>query len=121
MFVLYFIFVFFFFSSRRRHTRFKCDWSSDVCSSDLAGAPSSRWCTSAVGELPENRLVSEAPVGIFDSGVGGLSVLREIRAAMPAESVCYVAPSPNAPWADNPPPSLRHPRLPIPPFLPAQL
>src|SRR5256886_11421125 len=28
---------FFFFSSRRRHTRFDCDWSSDVCSSDLAG------------------------------------------------------------------------------------
>src|SRR5260370_39855294 len=27
--------MFFFFSSRRRHTRFKCDWSSDVCSSDL--------------------------------------------------------------------------------------
>src|SRR6516165_7296306 len=26
--------VFFFFSSRRRHTRFDCDWSSDVCSSD---------------------------------------------------------------------------------------
>src|SRR6185369_6791001 len=25
----------FFFSSRRRNTRFKCDWSSDVCSSDL--------------------------------------------------------------------------------------
>src|SRR2546430_11077724 len=24
------------FSSRRRHTRFDCDWSSDVCSSDLA-------------------------------------------------------------------------------------
>src|SRR5260370_4030995 len=28
-------FCLFFFSSRRRHTRFKCDWSSDVCSSDL--------------------------------------------------------------------------------------
>src|SRR5438034_9769162 len=28
--------VFFFFSSRRRHTRSLCDWSSDVCSSDLA-------------------------------------------------------------------------------------
>src|SRR2546430_13277316 len=27
--------VLFFFSSRRRHTRFDCDWSSDVCSSDL--------------------------------------------------------------------------------------
>src|SRR2546430_6572049 len=30
----------FFFSSRRRHTRFDCDWSSDVCSSDLAALAS---------------------------------------------------------------------------------
>src|SRR5438034_11489631 len=29
------LFFFFFFSSRRRHTRSLCDWSSDVCSSDL--------------------------------------------------------------------------------------
>src|SRR6266568_7863919 len=28
-------FIVFFFSSRRRHTRWNCDWSSDVCSSDL--------------------------------------------------------------------------------------
>src|SRR5256885_8434817 len=35
------VFVFFFFSSRRRHTRLQGDWSSDVCSSDLlAGARS---------------------------------------------------------------------------------
>src|SRR5260370_22028955 len=34
------LFVVFFFSSRRRHTRFKCDWSSDVCSSDLKAAAS---------------------------------------------------------------------------------
>src|SRR5207302_2720961 len=32
-------FVFFFFSSRRRHTRFSRDWSSDVCSSDLPALP----------------------------------------------------------------------------------
>src|SRR5688572_32368006 len=31
----FFTLFFFFFSSRRRHTRFDCDWSSDVCSSDL--------------------------------------------------------------------------------------
>src|SRR5690606_41048087 len=31
---------YFFFSSRRRHTRFSRDWSSDVCSSDLAGGSS---------------------------------------------------------------------------------
>src|SRR5438034_8151134 len=33
--MLYVLCVFFFFSSRRRHTRSLCDWSSDVCSSDL--------------------------------------------------------------------------------------
>src|SRR5699024_2997425 len=33
-----FVFDLFFFSSRRRHTRSKRDWSSDVCSSDLLGA-----------------------------------------------------------------------------------
>src|SRR5260370_3637917 len=37
---------FFFFSSRRRHTRFKCDWSSDVCSSDLTlDGKSKSYCT----------------------------------------------------------------------------
>src|SRR6267143_5796801 len=43
MFIFFFFFLlcvtfffFFFFSSRRRHTRWNCDWSSDVCSSDLA-------------------------------------------------------------------------------------
>src|SRR5688572_26770387 len=35
-----FVCCFFFFSSRRRHTRFDCDWSSDVCSSDLG---STQW------------------------------------------------------------------------------
>src|SRR2546427_8505172 len=37
--------LFFFFSSRRRHTRFDCDWSSDVCSSDLSPSPARRWDT----------------------------------------------------------------------------
>src|SRR5688572_31529079 len=32
----------FFFSSRRRHTRFDCDWSSDVCSSDLSVTESAK-------------------------------------------------------------------------------
>src|SRR5207253_11098572 len=34
--IIFFFFFFFFFSSRRRHTRWPRDWSSDVCSSDLA-------------------------------------------------------------------------------------
>src|SRR2546430_3799171 len=41
---------FFFFSSRRRHTRFDCDWSSDVCSSDLAKLPPAvRWVVRRMG------------------------------------------------------------------------
>src|SRR5207237_2876279 len=40
--------VFFFFSSRRRHTRFKCDWSSDVCSSDLMNGTSRRSTPSSI-------------------------------------------------------------------------
>src|SRR5439155_10150500 len=32
------------FSSRRRHTRWPRDWSSDVCSSDLRGSPAARVC-----------------------------------------------------------------------------
>src|SRR5260221_10948150 len=35
IFLFFFYIFFFFFSSRRRHTRSLCDWSSDVCSSDL--------------------------------------------------------------------------------------
>src|SRR2546430_7358665 len=35
VYIILYLFFFFFFSSRRRHTRFDCDWSSDVCSSDL--------------------------------------------------------------------------------------
>src|SRR2546427_99249 len=41
--------VMFFFSSRRRHTRFDCDWSSDVCSSDLAPRPRKRARRRAAG------------------------------------------------------------------------
>src|SRR5256886_4622077 len=41
--------VHFFFSSRRRHTRFDCDWSSDVCSSDLSALADLKNRTLALG------------------------------------------------------------------------
>src|SRR2546427_12313908 len=57
------IFFFFFFSSRRRHTRFDCDWSSDVCSSDLNYLypyfPVTRragLCPDTVQECPDGRV-----------------------------------------------------------------
>src|SRR6266481_7022439 len=49
------VLILFFFSSRRRHTRWNCDWSSDVCSSDLERLLVSRsysgscWCVSSYG------------------------------------------------------------------------
>jgi glutamate racemase len=61
--------------------------------------------------------LSNAPVGIYDSGVGGLSVLREIHAAMPAESIEYVADSANAPWGDKPPGFVRERGLKLAHFL----
>src|SRR5260221_10558738 len=41
---------FFFFSSRRRHTRSLCDWSSDVCSSDLTSGTTVTWAHHALLE-----------------------------------------------------------------------
>lgn len=45
---------------------------------------------------------SDAPIGIFDSGVGGLSVLRHIRAQLPHEHLIYFADSGFAPYGDKP-------------------
>src|SRR4051812_39566888 len=42
------------------------------------------------------------PIGVFDSGVGGLSVLRAIRNALPREHLFYVADSGFAPYGDRP-------------------
>src|SRR5450830_1698110 len=42
-----------------------------------------------------------APIGIFDSGIGGLSVLRHIRAALPREKLLYFADSGYAPYGDK--------------------
>lgn len=44
----------------------------------------------------------DAAIGVFDSGVGGLSVLREIRRALPHEDLLYVADSGHAPYGDQP-------------------
>ncbi|MFM0335915.1 glutamate racemase [Paraburkholderia fungorum] len=44
---------------------------------------------------------SSAPVGIFDSGLGGLSVLRAVRAQLPDEAILYVADSLYAPYGER--------------------
>lgn len=49
-----------------------------------------------------NESASAAPIGVFDSGVGGLSVLRHIRARLPAEHLMYFADSLHAPYGVRP-------------------
>ena len=44
---------------------------------------------------------ASSPIGVFDSGVGGLSVLRALLAAMPYERFVYLADSANAPYGDR--------------------
>jgi len=44
------------------------------------------------------------PIGVFDSGVGGLSVLREIRRELPYENLLYLADSRYAPYGERPMP-----------------
>jgi glutamate racemase len=54
-------------------------------------------------EASSSRLasLSSAPVGIFDSGLGGLSVLRAVRAELPDEALVYVADSAYAPYGQR--------------------
>src|SRR2546430_12563889 len=76
----------FFFSSRRRHTRFDCDWSSDVCSSDLVdrdlhaldgegcrlqpGRVGVAWCLAGVSLLEKHQICDDAgPLAC--EGLGG--------------------------------------------------
>jgi glutamate racemase len=44
---------------------------------------------------------SQGPIGVFDSGVGGLSVLRALRAELPDEDFVYVADSGHAPYGER--------------------
>ena len=49
---------FFFFSSRRRHTRYIGDWSSDVCSSDLGALPQQEMVSIKGRALPQQEMGS---------------------------------------------------------------
>src|SRR3712207_9124949 len=57
--------MFFFFSSRRRHTRYWRDWSSDVCSSDLDTPTAFILSRQGVDKLPENNPYSNATKGAY--------------------------------------------------------
>src|SRR5690625_155932 len=54
-----------------------------------------------LGALASN-VMSAAPIGIFDSGVGGLTVARAVIDQLPAESLIYIGDTANAPYGPKP-------------------
>ena len=60
-----------------------------------------------LGAVGKDMNQPDAPIGVFDSGVGGLSVLREIRALLPNESLLYVADSGHVPYGEKSPEFIR--------------
>src|SRR5688572_32513231 len=86
------MFTCFFISSRRRHTRFDCDWSSDVCSSDLALSYNNPSEQATQSVFAGRAAATAAPVGGNDlmqdrapapARVGGDDVIKTVKREEP--------------------------------------
>jgi glutamate racemase len=62
-------------------------------------------------------LSKNAPIGAFDSGVGGLSILLEVRRLLPAEDLVYLADSAHCPYGIKPVEDIRQRSLEVTDFL----
>jgi glutamate racemase len=51
--------------------------------------------------VEQTEMTSKQPIGVFDSGIGGLSILKALRAELPHESFVYIADSGNAPYGEK--------------------
>src|SRR2546427_12635171 len=69
----------FFFSSRRRHTRFDCDWSSDVCSSDLGSV------NIAIGKAKTALNFKRPTKALEDLVAGGRQVFLALEGITPLQ------------------------------------
>lgn len=64
---------------------------------------SERVATKAGGKAEERKVIPSSPIGIFDSGVGGLTVLKELMRQLPHEDVVYLADTARVPYGGRPP------------------
>src|SRR6266478_9490227 len=84
---------FFFFSSRRRHTRFDCDWSSDVCSSDLGARVRAVEHQSSIDGI---RMTVETPGGraaLTSPLIGEHNVMNLLGAVATGLGLCLEPPA----------------------------
>jgi len=58
-------------------------------------------------EGSEERSPREGPIGVFDSGVGGLSIMRELAQQLPHEDIVYFADTANCPYGPRSPKQIR--------------
>lgn len=59
--------------------------------------------TKVAGKPKEEKITPSSPIGIFDSGVGGITVLRQIMKKLPYEDVIYLADTARVPFGGRPP------------------
>jgi len=60
---------------------------------------------------------NESPIGVFDSGVGGLTIMRAVRQALPCEHLVYIADAAYVPYGQKSPEQIRHRAMAIGGFL----
>src|SRR5690606_40260627 len=92
---------FFFFSSRRRHTRFSRDWSSDVCSSDLASTDPRPTVVQGVRLTPGLTLLLDVPVLDGEDLAAIETAARPLLDELRRRGLLTTDPSPAYPPADT--------------------
>jgi glutamate racemase len=75
--------------------------ASDDSQSSIAGAKA------LSPELPESRITADSPIGIFDSGVGGLTVFRALERRLPNESLIYLGDTARVPYGTRSPETVK--------------
>src|SRR5256885_5076441 len=116
--------IFFFFSSRRRHTRLQGDWSSDVCSSDLmllAEELEADWSKVRIESAPADKAYTNPMFGMQGTGGGTPARARHTpprqagaaARGIPPRAAAGTGGRGKAPF--RPPPGAGHPTPPHPP------
>ena len=95
-----YIYIYFFFSSRRRHTRSLCDWSSDVCSSDLGSVLCSDR-TRLKEQLIQGLWLTQVG-GREGYGVRGKPVVAEATMTLQQPETCCAFSQGSCPWITGP-------------------
>jgi glutamate racemase len=57
--------------------------------------------------MPQHKISPESPIGIFDSGIGGLTVVKAVQAALPSERLIYFGDTARVPYGPKSQPTIR--------------